>query len=487
MTGMVMQRIFSATTDSPDRLPVRWLFTGIILFILCLTLSFVSSAFEYTIPVASRPLVMLTMLMAASGAVYLTVAWNRQSLVSSSRKLLWWIIGVGLAMRLAMFFSLPMMEDDWYRYLWDGAVTAHGLNPFERTPEAVRLASAPTSAQDSVYVSLAADGGKVLNRINHPHLKTIYPPVAQAAFATAHLLAPWSIHGLRILLLLCDVASLLLLIRLLGRLGLPPAMTAVWWWNPLLVKEIYNSAHMDILLVPLLLGAILAVSSRRQLTASLLLALAVGVKVWPVILLPLFLRSRGAGWQRAGVAVVLFTAACLMLYSPLAGRLGASASGFEAYFSGWEMNDGLFMLPLWLWRGLARGAQWAQLAARVTVGAILAVWVLWLCRSPWDNPGQLARRGLYAVAMLFMLSPTQFPWYFCWLLPLLALVPMRSLLLLTALLPIYYLRFYFDGQGMVEIFDNWIVWVEYLPVLAMMVFEWRGANTHSGRRAHEAR
>ena len=130
MTGMVMQRIFSATTDSPDRLPVRWLFTGIILFILCLTLSFVSSAFEYTIPVASRPLVMLTMLMAASGAVYLTVAWNRQSLVSSSRKLLWWIIGVGLAMRLAMFFSLPMMEDDWYRYLWDGAVTAHGLNPF---------------------------------------------------------------------------------------------------------------------------------------------------------------------------------------------------------------------------------------------------------------------------------------------------------------------------------------------------------------------
>ncbi len=417
-----MQRISSDPSGSPAFVPARWLVAGTTLVILNLALLVISRAFEYSTPVAGRPLVLLTGLMVAGGVVYLAAVWRRRSLMDSGGNLLCWIIIVGLAMRLAMFFSLPMMEDDWYRYLWDGAVTARGLNPFERAPESVRLAAAPSTAPDSAYATLASDAGNVLARINHPHLKTIYPIVAQAAFGLAHLLAPWSINGLRAVYLLCDLASLLLLISLRRRLGLPAAMVALWWWNPLLIKEIFNSAHMDILLVPLLLGAVLAVTGRRLLAASLLLALAVGVKVWPVVLLPLILRSRGARWKQTGAALLLFMLVCVLLYFPLAGRLGASTSGFEAYFSGWEMNDGLFMLPLWLWRGLAGGSQWAELAARVTVGVALVAWVLWLCRFPWDNPGQLASRCLYAVAALFMLSPTQFPWYYTWLLPVLGLL-----------------------------------------------------------------
>ncbi len=478
-----MQRISYTATGGTGPLPARWLLAGITLIVLSLALAAVSGDFGYTTPVADRPLVLLTVLLGVSGAAYLAVSWHRQSLMYSGGKLFRWIVFVGLAMRLAMFFSLPMMEDDWYRYLWDGAVSAHGLNPYERAPEAVRLTAAPVTAGDSVFAALAGEAGNVLERVNHPRLKTIYPPVAQAAFASAHLLAPWSIQGLRIVLLLCDVASLLLLIALLGRLGLPRAMTAIWWWNPLLVKEIYNSAHMDMLLAPLLLGAILALTGRRLLRASLLLALAVGVKVWPVILLPLLLRSRTASRPRAVAALLLFSSVCLLLYTPLAGRLGDGASGFGAYLSTWEMNDALFMLPLWLWRGLSGGAPWAELAARITVGAALTAWVLRLCRTPWDNPGQLARRWVLAVAALFLLSPTQFPWYYLWMLPLLALVPLQSLLLLTALLPLYYLRFYLEGHGLVNLFDYWIVWLEYLPVLALMAYQWRRSGQRAGGRA----
>ncbi len=477
-----MQRTPYATAGSAGTLPARWLSAGIALIVLNLALAALSRAFGYTTPVADRPLPALVALLGASGAAYLAVMWRRQSLMHSGRKIFCWIVFVGLAMRLAMFFSLPMMEDDWYRYLWDGAVSAHGLNPYERAPEAVRLAAAPATAGDSVFAALAGEAGNVLERVNHPHLKTIYPPVAQAAFAAAHLLAPWSIQGLRIVLLLCDVAALLLLITLLGRLGLPQAMTAIWWWNPLLIKEIYNSAHMDMLLAPLLLGVILALTGRRLLTASLLLALAVGVKVWPVILLPLLLRSRTASRSRAVAAMLLFLAVCLLLYTPLAGRLGADASGFSAYFGAWEMNDALFMLPLWLWRGLSGGAPWAELATRISVGAVLVALVFRLCRTPWDNPGQLARRWVLAVAALFLLSPTQFPWYYLWMLPLLALVPLRSLLLLTALLPLYYLRFYLEGHGLVNLFDYWIVWLEYLPVLALMAYQWRQSGRGGGLR-----
>jgi hypothetical protein len=98
-------------------------------------------------------------------------------------------------------------------------------------------------------------------------------------------------------------------------------------------------------------------------------------------------------------------------------------------------------------------------------------WVLWLCRHPAEDGRDLCRRCLWAVAAAFLLSPAQFPWYFLWVLPLLPFEPRAPLLLLTALLPLYYLRFYFKDLGRVNTFDYGIVWLEYAPVWALLVWE----------------
>ena len=44
-------------------------------------------------------------------------------------------------------------------------------------------------------------------------------------------------------------------------------------------------------------------------------------------------------------------------------------------------------------------------------------------------------------------------------------------MLLTALLPLYDLRFHFDSRGMAEVFDHGIVWIEYVPVWALLAWE----------------
>ena len=46
------------------------------------------------------------------------------------------IIAVGLVSRIILIPSQPVLENDYYRYLWDGAVTAHGYNPYVYSPEA---------------------------------------------------------------------------------------------------------------------------------------------------------------------------------------------------------------------------------------------------------------------------------------------------------------------------------------------------------------
>jgi len=380
-----------------------------------------------------------------------------------------------------MMFSEPILEDDFYRYMWDGGVAAHGFNPYAFSPEAAKCGEAysrfpiPSSLQE-----LAGESEPVISRIRYSDIRTIYPLVAQGAFALAHWIRPWSLTAWRFVVLGFDVATLIVLIALLQTLGLPLWSSAIYWWNPLVVKELFNSSHMDGLALPLVLGAILLTIRGRALWAALSLAVATGAKLWPVLLLPLMVRPVLKEPRRLAASLAAFGLLTGALFVPaVLGRLDPS-SGFVAYTREWEMNDGLFVFFLWGARfglksvGLNPGH--AQLVARVVVLGLLAAWIARLAWREADDPADLCQRCLFAVAALFLLSPTQFPWYYVWLVPLLAIRPRACLLLYTALLPLYYLRFYFDNLGHVDVFDYGVVWVEHAPVCCLLIWEWWGGR-----------
>lgn len=136
------------------------------------------------------------------------------------------------------------------------------------------------------------------------------------------------------------------------------------------------------------------------------------------------------------------------------------------------MNDALYMAFFW---GISKVATmsndpiFTHLLARSVVVCILVVLTFLIIRKDHFNNKELAGRFLLLTAMLFFLSPTQFPWYFLWLLPFLALRISFSLLLLSALLPIYYMRFYFEARQNTDIFDHWVVWLEYAPVWFLLI------------------
>ncbi len=71
------------------------------------------------------------------------------------RRLLMLMIGLGMVFRMLLFWSTPAFEDDWYRYLWDGAVTANGYNPY---------AVSPDEAQGEPYRLLPAAPGAQIRR-----------------------------------------------------------------------------------------------------------------------------------------------------------------------------------------------------------------------------------------------------------------------------------------------------------------------------------
>jgi alpha-1,6-mannosyltransferase len=191
--------------------------------------------------------------------------------------------------------------------------------------------------------------------------------------------------------------------------------------------------------------------------------------LFPLVCAPLW-KTPG----RLAACVGWFALVCGLLFVPV--YLGGfdGTSGFVAYGREWEMNDALYMLMWWVAAGVVKILSLPQveihLVARMLSIALLGTLVVYLCRNIREL-SQIWERSLLVLAALFMLSPTQFPWYFLWVIPFLVIRPRFSLLLLGASLPIYYLRFYFKAHGCSQIFDNYIVWLEYVPTWTVFLME----------------
>ena len=414
------------------------------------------------------PLLLAVALMMAAGFIYLALPSALRDLDFSPGRL-GLMLAVGLVLRLIFLTTEPILEIDFYRYLWDGAAVNAGLNPFAVAPEEVLAGGAPQA-----WLDLGAAPGSVVAEINYPHLRTIYPAVAQAAFAVAHWLEPWSVTSLRLVLMGFEAVGLGLLILLLRELGRSPLWAALYWWNPLVAKELVNSAHMDSILIPFLLGALLLAAKTRLFWASGLLALASAVKLWPALLMPLLLRPVLRQPARALAAVALFTALIALLFLPLLLAQLDRGSGFVAYAHGWERNDALFGLIRdgfgMLLNTLGTASFDAGRLARLLVAGVVIGLALGLNWTATRDLQTLCQRALIVIATLYLLSPTGYPWYFVWFAPLLAVVPVTGLLLLTAFLPLYYLRFYFDHHDLYWIFERYVVWLEFGPTLLLLLW-----------------
>ena len=453
---------------------VLWLTVALVLVAGAASLLVASERYQWELRLADLPIVEFALVLCAAGLavavlVPLVCATVRAGLGSDWR-ILALILAAGVAMRALMIPSQAVLEDDFYRYLWDGAVTAAGMNPFSLAPGAARLEAAPPPVR-----ALAEAGGGVLDRVNHPHLKTIYPPVAQAAFAMGHWIEPWSLRAWRLVCLGGELATVAALLALLVTLGRPLAWMALYWLNPLVVKELLNSAHMEAIVLPLVMASVLLLARRRALWAVVPLGLAIGAKIWPAVLVPLVLRPLLARPGRLVVAVAMLGA--IVLASALPPLLGGidGQSGFVAYASYWQTNSALFQSVLratrWLFEALALPGDLAGTASRLAVAGLVGVIALTAAWRPAAGPRDVVMRARLTVIALFLLSPAQFPWYGTWALVFLPFWPLAGLIGLTVFLPLYYASFHFVASGEYGGIARWLVWLEWVPIWLLLAFD----------------
>ena len=372
----------------------------------------------------------------------------------------WFLLLIGLLYRALFFSSTPVYEDDWNRYLWDGAVILQGENPYRYSPKDIM-----DDADLAHLKQYAEDRGDILRRINNKELTTIYPPVAQGAFAFAAILAPLNLDALRFIYLISEALTFFLLIKTLPKYGRSPHWVLLYAYSPLLIYSAFNVAHMDILLSPFIVMTLLWIK-RIPALAGMTLSLAAAVKIWPLILAPVLYRSHLKRPVIYGACAVLITVLSGALLYPMLRELGGD-SGLQAYSEHWRRSS--FLFPF-LESTLDFVFDNPGRIARYIVAGLVTLTSVWYgFFSRFDEHNDLPARLMIITLVLLLLSPTGFPWYAIWFIIFLPFAPSYGAALLCVLLPLYYVRFALGEAGNYHIYTNILTPLQFgLPMLILL-------------------
>ena len=216
-------------------------------------------------------------------------------------------------------------------------------------------------------------------------------------------LQPGSIAALQVLLIVIDLATVALLLRLT-----PARNVMLYAWCPLVVKEIAFTAHPDGIGVGLLLAAIVLARDYRWRSAAVCLGLACGAKIFALVLVPFVLV--GASTRHWA----LFGATLAALYAPFALGGGTDLYSLLVFAREWEFNSAAFgLLTLAL----------PVFEAKLVLGLGCALFWGWYYRQYSRGERQPVPRGDWVYGLLLAASPVINPWYLLWLLPFAAIFP----------------------------------------------------------------
>jgi len=323
--------------------------------------------------------------------------------VQRSRGVIALIFGLALLFNLVLVFTPPSLSDDMYRYVWDGRVQAEGISPYRY----------PANARDLIFLR----DPHIWRSINRKPAVTVYPPAAEIAYALLWRVFPDSVRGFQVFMAAMGLLAGGLLVGLLRDLERSTLRVLIFLWAPLLIFEAAHSAHVDTLVLPLIIGAWWARLREKDGLTGLLLGIAAAIKLYPALLLPALWRpNHPQGRWRMPLA---FAGAVLTLSLPYIIAGGAEIFTFLPTYLGEYFN----IAPplLWLLRKLPHET-WAESQGLLQMGmlVLLVIWGLVTVLRPAQDGETALRRCLWPISIYTLLNPNLHPWYLLWLLPLLA-------------------------------------------------------------------
>ncbi len=381
-----------------------------------------------------------------------------------------------MAFRLCLLFATPALSDDFYRFIWDGRLLANGIHPFGALPGSY-LNSHIAGIDEHLY-----------NQLNSKEYFTIYPPFAQLIFWISVLASPASILGsvvvIRALILAAEIASLVLIQKLLQRFNVSPKNVLIYALNPLVILELTGNLHFEAFVICFVLLSLWLLWQSRLVYAGVSFGISICAKLLPMIFLPLFLLRLGV--KKAAIFYAVIIATCLLMFAPLLNKeiLDGFAQSFGLYFKRFEFNASVYYLfrEYGFWSkgyNTIQDIGW-KLALAGGIGIlIISLWPFQIDRGRSSAGLKLKRFGfpasleqvpavmMWVMFVYFAMTTTLHPWYITTLLMLSVFTKMRFVIAWSAAIFLTYAGY--TLQGFAE--NLYLAGLEYLVVFGYLVYE----------------
>ncbi|MEM1295342.1 MAG: glycosyltransferase 87 family protein [Verrucomicrobiota bacterium] len=438
-------------------------------------------------------LVLQVLLWSILVAVFLLLQNQR-----ASPRVTWLIVLFAIGFRILMLGSVPIHENDFYRYLWDGKTLKNGINPYLYEPAAlfiyeqgltkpmqingVELNGRSWSEEDEVHLQrlleLRGDNHQLHERIGHWQVPTVYPPAAQGFFALSSLCFEDSLLGLKMMLMIFDVACIGLIVALLILLKRSTAAVILYAWSPLILVEFSNSAHYDAIPIFFLLLAICFSIGKNAILGGITSGIGTLTKFFGALIVPILHSPKR--WQ-SWIIYLLCALVVIGSYWPFVvwqdAGIARVFSGLGTYSRDWQNNSFFFLII----DGIMGGETYAR--AKIVVALVLVAGIVAVAYLPSFTRQDVLEKCFWVVALLFLLNPTSFPWYFAWVVPFLCVFPSPSLILLMLTVSAYYLQFHSDYTwtstellGLPAL--TWITWGPFLVFSLVQGITWLAIGRH---------
>ncbi len=231
------------------------------------------------------------------------------------------ILAFGFIFRIILIGQDPWLSNDVYRYLWDGQVSAEGINPYTYPPNHEQL----KPLQDS----------DIFPQINYPEIATVYPPVSQLFFWLNYHLGN-SLISWKMILIALEILLTTILLKLLGHFKINKLRVLIFILNPLVIIETYMNGHLEIMALLFLWVAIYLFYLKRNWLSALMIVPAFLTKFLPILIFIPFNRPKFIK------KILLITGISAIIIFPFTFSDTIPMSGFFSYVNRWSFNGAVF-------------------------------------------------------------------------------------------------------------------------------------------------
>ncbi|MFT4660142.1 MAG: alpha-1,6-mannosyltransferase [Patiriisocius sp.] len=398
-----------------------------------------------------------TTLIVAFFLVFTIMIYWYKSHSFQEEKTIWALVIIS---RLILLFSVPLLSDDYFRFIWDGHIQVQGINPFEFLPGSIE-----------VNTFLA----EIYNGLNSKEYFSVYPPVMQFVFWLSSLIAgdniALNIIVLKGFLLIADLGLIYGVIRVLKMLGKKIKPVIFLALNPLLIMEVVGNLHFESMMMCFTVWSIFLLIRWEKnkkhsffILTAFVFSLGVLTKIVSLLLLPILIRKLGLKNSiYFGLMVLVFT---VLAFLPFADPqvIQNFSNSLDLYFRKFEFNASIYFITNGIYEKFVGWQEIKFVGPALALTNVFVILILSLRRkiTSWE---MFFTTAMMVMTAHLLFSTTVHPWYIINILVLAVFTTKRYVVVWSFTV---ILSYYFYQKLQIPF---WLIAIEYCLFLGYLIYE----------------